>query len=57
MQNNRRRVYTTNFNVFITQNMHNALRENAKKYGFPTVSSYARKLLAIGLKQDVKWEE
>jgi len=57
MKNNRVKVYTTNFNVFISDNMHAALKENAKRCGFPTVSSYARKLMNLGMKLDLQWEE
>jgi hypothetical protein len=57
MKNNRTKIYTTNFNVFISANMAAALKEGAKRCGFPTVSSYARKLISLGMKLDLTWEE
>lgn len=57
MPKERKKVYTINLNVFISDKMMKALEDGTEKSGFPSLSSYVRRLLSLGLKRGVTWEE
>jgi len=53
----RKKIYSVNLNVFISQNMIEALEAGTKASGYPSLSAYVRKLLALGMKKKIMFEE
>lgn len=53
----RKKMYEVNLNCFITKAMLDELSAKWQSLGYPSQSSYIRKLLRVGLQKDIQYEE